>query len=723
MALTWQGLAVGLDPHAWPSAQQEPVLQILMTLVPVTWLGVLACFWLQVVPARVQQVCFAANAITLLVAGLVMGAFSGAASLRSGALMPGTGLVSMSAGVGGMILSASAAWALIGTAALSQVAIIVAAVSAGSWPSVAADLCLYPLYVTAIGAAALGARRALLRAASDHEEALVAVSLARARAAALAQVRRLLDGQERRIHETVLNTLSAIAGGGLGSDPGSKGRIRVAARESADVLRSIDTVDLGGALPVSRQWRTDLLAAIERLAARGVVVELVVRAEVDISDEAYGALLVATREALANAQRHAGATSVTVTVRELTGHDGSRAVEVVVADDGSGFDVDATPRRFGIDQSIDRALRDVGGHAHIESLPRRGTVVTLRCPVDPDHVPGRSVSADGAMAMQARGDTIPRSNAAFARPVLAWFGVYVLASALLTWGLLGWSPGSIGSLALMTSLAVVLWILSARSMLTGWFVLATAIVAPAAYALQEPSITGATQYWADWTSQGIAIIWLVVTAIGPWWSIWPALASWLLTQGDPLHELAQPGTAVIIAGAIFARSVRRHSRLMGQALQQRAAEQAQAMAEEDGLRRMRMRHELLDESGASQTLEGICDGTLDPLEASVRASCGVEERFIRAVMRLDPGADLVHERAGRLAVQARRRGLSIDLDLSDTAGWPASSSSRFFDQAEQSLGLADPATPARLTARREGQALVLRLVAGNGIDVIEARHA
>ncbi|MBU6245763.1 MAG: hypothetical protein KGP12_11170 [Actinomycetales bacterium] len=723
MALTWQGLTVGLDPQLRPGAQPVLALQVVVALVPLTWLGVLACFWLPSTSARVEQAACAANAVALLAAGLAIDALAGAEALRSGSLMPGASLVSVAGGVGGMLLAAAAARVLIAVAAVAQVLIIAMIGAAGPWPGLVADLCLYPLYLVAIGAAAVGARRALLHAASEHEDALAAAELARARSTALSQVRRMLAGQERRIHETVLNTLSAIAGGGLGANPGSVGRIRAAARESAAVLRSIDDASVAGTWPLARQWRTDLLGAIDRLAIGGITVDLVVRTRAVIPDIVYEAVLAATREALANADRHAGARSVTVTVSESVDDHGCQAVDVVIDDDGSGFDVDATPRRFGIEQSIVRAMRDVGGDARIESTPRRGTVVSLRVPIGPDRPPEPQVPAVGATPAGAQAGTIPRSSAAFARPVLGWFGVYVLVAALLTWQQLGWSPDAVGSLTLVTALAVVLWILSARAMLSGWFVLATAIVAPAAYALQQPSITGASLHWADWTSQAIAVIWLVVTAIGPWWSIWLALASWLVTQGDPLHELTQPGTAVIVAGAIFARSVRRHSRLMGRALQERAAEQAQAMAEEDGLRRMRMRHELLEESGARRTLEGICEGILDPLAEPVRASCGVEERFIRAVMRLDPGADLVHERAGRLVVQGRHRGIIIDLDLSDTAGWPASACDRFFEQVEQVIGLADPSEPARLSARREGQALVLRLVAGDGIDVIEARHA
>ena len=723
MALTWQVLAVGLDPENWPSAQPGMVSGILLALIPVTWFGGVALLWVRTTSPWVGPACFAANVLALLLAGLSLTMASGEQALRSGAWVPGASLISVAAGVAGMLLSASAAWSVIAVASVSQVVLIAIAMKSGLWPTLVADLVLYPLYLIAIGAAAIGARRALLHAAGQHEDALDAVELARARSAALASVRRLLARQERRIHETVLNTLSAIAGGALGADPASTARIRAAARESAAVLRSIDRITADGLGSRDRPWRADLLPSFDRLAAQGISTTLAVHSDVVLPEATYQALLVATREALSNAQRHSGAASVGVTVSlsESSAADGSDEVRVVIEDDGRGFDPSATPMRFGVEESITRALIEAGGQAHITSAIGHGTVVILRCPIDRGSNQASRSTSLVEPVWETGDDTIPRTNAAFARPVLGWFGVYVLASALLTARMVGWTQDSLGSLMLVATLAVALWILSARAMLTGWFVLATAVVAPAAYAMQQPVITSADVHWADWTSQGLAVIWLVVTAIGPWWSIWLALASWKITQGDPLHELVQPGTAIIVAGAIFARTVRRHSRLIGQAAHDRAAELAQALAEEDGLRRMQLRHGLLDESGALQTLDGIGSGWLDPQAEPVRRLCGIEERYVRAVMRLDPGADLVHERAGRLAVHARRRGISIEMDLSDTAGWHEDACGRFFDQADQAISLADTSAPARLSARREGPALVLRLVAGNGIDVIEAR--
>lgn len=88
-------------------------------------------------------------------------------------------------------------------------------------------------------------------------------------------------------------------------------------------------------------------------------------------------LAQATREAVLNAEKHAQADTirVAVTVFETTG---ACRVEVEVADDGVGFDVEAVPeRRLGIRLSLVGRMRTVDGAAEVTSEPGRGTSVRL----------------------------------------------------------------------------------------------------------------------------------------------------------------------------------------------------------------------------------------------------------------------------------------------------------------------------------------------------------
>lgn len=87
-------------------------------------------------------------------------------------------------------------------------------------------------------------------------------------------------------------------------------------------------------------------------------------------------ILLLFKEALHNAQRHAGADSVDIALQW-----GPGSLELTVEDDGVGFDENALAHRFGLDQMRRRA-EAIGGSVRIESRPGHGTRVVLRVPTD-----------------------------------------------------------------------------------------------------------------------------------------------------------------------------------------------------------------------------------------------------------------------------------------------------------------------------------------------------
>ncbi|HEY8478177.1 MAG TPA: sensor histidine kinase [Chloroflexota bacterium] len=86
------------------------------------------------------------------------------------------------------------------------------------------------------------------------------------------------------------------------------------------------------------------------------------------------------QEALANVRKHADARRAWVALR---GRGGDR-LEVIVADDGKGFDVDALARAgrrsFGLATMRERA-EGLGGSFRVESAPGRGTRVVVAVPL------------------------------------------------------------------------------------------------------------------------------------------------------------------------------------------------------------------------------------------------------------------------------------------------------------------------------------------------------
>jgi two-component system, NarL family, sensor kinase len=102
-------------------------------------------------------------------------------------------------------------------------------------------------------------------------------------------------------------------------------------------------------------------------------VEVAVKATDRPSQRAAQALYRATREAVANARRHAAAETISVSLTRV----GDRLVSVVV-DDGHGT---AGPPGLGT-ALVARMLADVSGHIETRARPGIGTTVTLSVPIE-----------------------------------------------------------------------------------------------------------------------------------------------------------------------------------------------------------------------------------------------------------------------------------------------------------------------------------------------------
>jgi signal transduction histidine kinase len=101
-----------------------------------------------------------------------------------------------------------------------------------------------------------------------------------------------------------------------------------------------------------------------------------------IPSTAAEALYSAAMQALVNSSQHAGegpGVDRWVEVR----HDGDGLTTVEVGDTGRGFEPASVPtERLGVRVSIHERLNNAGGLATIDSSPGRGTVVSLRWPVE-----------------------------------------------------------------------------------------------------------------------------------------------------------------------------------------------------------------------------------------------------------------------------------------------------------------------------------------------------
>ncbi|MFC5907361.1 GAF domain-containing sensor histidine kinase [Streptacidiphilus monticola] len=150
------------------------------------------------------------------------------------------------------------------------------------------------------------------------------------------------------------------------------------AAEAADELRSV-VVEL-------RPAALDEDGLLPTLASQVDVLDRAHKASVSFAHDRIGtlpggqeeAVLRVAQEALHNALRHSGASTVAVELRRA----GERGARLRVVDDGRGFvpeEVRRAGRHLGLVSMRDRAA-SVGGALRIESSPGKGTVVELEVP-------------------------------------------------------------------------------------------------------------------------------------------------------------------------------------------------------------------------------------------------------------------------------------------------------------------------------------------------------
>jgi signal transduction histidine kinase len=183
----------------------------------------------------------------------------------------------------------------------------------------------------------------------------------------------------REMHDAIsqhLFALRMIAAGMRRADPGNE-QAQVIERVSEEALRDMQTL-LVELRPACLDG-TGLTPALQELCTNyhdrlGVVVDASLD-DVTVPAPIGHALLRITQEACANAVRHGEVRKLAVS---LTRQD--RHVELVVRDEGPGFDPAAVHAGSGLAHIRDRTA-ELGGTVNIDSTPGCGTSVTVRVSV------------------------------------------------------------------------------------------------------------------------------------------------------------------------------------------------------------------------------------------------------------------------------------------------------------------------------------------------------
>jgi signal transduction histidine kinase len=247
------------------------------------------------------------------------------------------------------------------------------------------------------------ARRELYRRAAGSDQAVAEAAASAGEQYAILSRNIERREHERLIHDTVLNTLTALARARAGDEDEVVSRCRRDVALIEDALGDPDDLADGTGRPsgdvVGQVW-----AVVAELRGHGLTVHL------DIDDEGAPAVPArvataisnATREALSNVAAHAGTGEAWVRVRLMDDAQPPCRLQVIVRDRGAGFDPGRVDQgRLGLRRSIAERAADCGGQASIRSAPGQGTEVSLSWPAS--QRPGERSLADLVLADRADG--------------------------------------------------------------------------------------------------------------------------------------------------------------------------------------------------------------------------------------------------------------------------------------------------------------------------------
>jgi signal transduction histidine kinase len=188
----------------------------------------------------------------------------------------------------------------------------------------------------------------------------------------------------RELHDGLSQELSFIANQAQrisahdGADAPSARAVAAAARRALDEARAAVSALTGAEQPPLDEVVAE--AARDAAGRAGVALELDVPTGIAVGAQTRVAVMRIVREAIANADRHGGAGTISVTIR----HDGD--LRLAIADDGCGFDVahamQQAPRidgGFGLIGMRER-VESLGGQLRIASAPGQGTRIEVSIP-------------------------------------------------------------------------------------------------------------------------------------------------------------------------------------------------------------------------------------------------------------------------------------------------------------------------------------------------------
>lgn len=525
-------------------------------------------------------------------------------------------------------------------------------------------------FATAWGAVAAQVAARFLRSMSLRIDQEFDAASEERRAAAAAELAAIDAAEDARtMHDTVINTLAAIAA--VGSVLQDREAIR--SRCSTDLLR-IESL-------IAREPAREGTAHLDEIpAALGLSVEIAglpvaqVRSLMDrLPERAATALRGVVREALVNAAKHAQADRIVMTV--LRAGDG---LEVVVADDGVGFEADLHPGR-GLERSVFARATGAGIRVDLVTGPGEGTVLRFRCPGAGG---AAAAEADPALWEAARTLSATQQIVTIRRTVCwAWaVGMLSLSAMTAVRNGDGEYTQDYPMLAGMGLLAFLAWwhTRGQRDLPTALALVLIASV-PVAFVASFASVDYGRGAVSDWQTLGVTapIVVLLMTGrtLVPFLVSMITLAVTVVVTMLITFQVSPEVVEVVPVGAapallmsvglfIFQRATQvileRSVEVQRTAFMARVRRSAGIIAA-----RSRERWRSAGLRDTAHLLGQIADGDLDPKDPDVQAVCGVHEEYLRNVCMLSPRATNLGAWLGHALAEARARSVRLAVRTSD----------------------------------------------------------